>query len=235
MRLRSSTALALSLPLLVSACGQADTREAPATSAPQATSSTAGSPRVTPTDGVAAPAAEAPSPEPMAAGAAEPSSDDAPPAEPAAASARASAASSARAEARTANARGSDDATGDDADEGEEEAPRYTAEQLEAAARHALGAAAEDGSGDNDCETAYARLKALMTTIEREAPGTVQPLPPEDRFLAVCAGLPLEMQRCLVVEYAIAHEAECTRLHAALEPAARARLDGLMTAGGQAR
>jgi hypothetical protein len=131
--------------------------------------------------------------------------------------------SSARAEARAGDA--NDDGAEDDL-------PEYSAEQLEAAARHALGAASRVGEGTNDCETAYARLRALVTTIEQEAPGTVQALPPEDRFLAVCSGLPAEMQRCLVVEYAIEHEATCTELHESLDPATRARLDGLMHSDG---
>jgi hypothetical protein len=210
-RLRTRASLAFALTLLVACTGE-DEPTGAEDSAPAAEARPAAAPTVT-----------EPAPEVALAAADEAAAEAAPEAEPATAEV-----SSARAEARAG------DATGDGAnDDGpDDDLPEYSAEQLEAAARHALGAASRVGEGTNDCETAYARLRALVTTIEQEAPGTVQALPPEDRFLAVCSGLPAEMQRCLVVEYAIEHEATCTELHEALDPATRARLDGLMHGDG---
>ncbi len=105
-------------------------------------------------------------------------------------------------------------------------------DRLERAARRALAEAARVPAGQNDCETAYARLSALVASMAREDPTSVRELPAQDRFLATCARLPAEMQRCLVVEHAIDHEAECAREHQALEPELRASLDALMNGGG---
>jgi hypothetical protein len=219
MRLRTCAPLA-TLAFLLAACA----KEEPPAPAPSATTAAVA------TERVAEPEAAPPSalPADVAAEAHEP---EAPAAEtPSPAAADVAEVSSARAAPRTPSAPPADPGAEEEA-EADDDAPQYTAEQLEEAARHALGAASRVGAGSNDCETAYARLAALMHTLEREAPGTVQPLPAEDRFLAVCSSLPAEMQRCLVVEYAIEHEAECRRLHEALSPEVRARLDALMSGG----
>ncbi len=104
--------------------------------------------------------------------------------------------------------------------------------QLVEVAERALEEASRVAPGANDCETAYGRLAAILASIERDAPDSVRELPAQDRFLGVCSRLPEAMQRCLVVDHAIANEAACAAEADALDPALRAELEALMGAGG---
>lgn len=90
-------------------------------------------------------------------------------------------------------------------------------------------AAAVPSEGEDLCGTSYRGLQAMTEQLRRTMPEQPSnPLPPRDAFLEVCRDMPQEVQRCLVISYAVDHQEECETQSTNLDPALRARIDALM-------
>ena len=79
------------------------------------------------------------------------------------------------------------------------------------------------------CERAYVELEGLVKTA-RAIPGNqANPkVPDKALFLATCKEAPAEMQKCLVMSYAMQHHADCKKANAKLAPALKAKLKAMM-------
>ena len=86
--------------------------------------------------------------------------------------------------------------------------------------------------GSDDCERGYNGLVAMVGALQQQLDamggGQRQPLPDQGAFLSACRELPTEVQRCLVVSYALEHRAECEAAKNQLDPEVRARIQRLM-------
>lgn len=98
----------------------------------------------------------------------------------------------------------------------------------------AIGAALQEAAnaqaaGGTSCEQAY-NGAAAMVRVMHEQMGDQVPaqLPSRPEFLAACATLPEEMQRCLIVSYAMSHGQECQQAQQRVDPAIMRRVDELM-------
>ncbi len=84
-----------------------------------------------------------------------------------------------------------------------------------AAAAAALEAAINAGSmapGNTPCEQAYNGARAMIEALESQAGMGSARLPNQDEFLALCGSMPEEAQRCMVIEYSMAHREDCRRV-----------------------
>ncbi len=108
-----------------------------------------------------------------------------------------------------------------------------TMEQVGTAIEGAIAAAAAiPANGDSRCVLAYRSLEAMLTRLQRDLPNAPsRQLPPRDRFVEVCNEMPAELQQCLVISYAVEHQAECQQASDNMDPALRARVEGMMQSG----
>ncbi len=94
-------------------------------------------------------------------------------------------------------------------------------------AMNAANAAAHDE--EDDCEAAYSSLQVLYARLRDMGPtAEPRPLPTRAQFVAACRTLSPELQRCMRLEYNVAHREDCAALQAELDPATRARLRDTM-------
>jgi len=106
------------------------------------------------------------------------------------------------------------------------DAPNLEAEGM-AAVGAAMKAASEAPKGNTPCESAYNGMKAMMQAMEKQFPGAGANLPERSKFVAECSKLPPEVQKCLDVNYALAHMAECDAAQQKLDPETKARLKSM--------
>jgi hypothetical protein len=95
----------------------------------------------------------------------------------------------------------------------------------------ALGAAAQAPKGDTPCEQAYNGITAMIEAMEKSMPkggGAKNEMPTKEKFMAGCSALPKEMQQCMVMSYAMAHQKECQDAQAKMDPATAAKVKELM-------
>ncbi len=98
-----------------------------------------------------------------------------------------------------------------------------------AALGEALKAAAAAGGG-TPCEQAYNGIEAMVKAMEAKmGPGKSKPLPPKEKFLTACAELPANVQQCMSMNYAMAHQQECQDAQTKLDPAVKEKFKALMT------
>jgi hypothetical protein len=95
----------------------------------------------------------------------------------------------------------------------------------------ALGAAAQPPKGDTPCEQAYNGVMAMVEAMEKSMPN--QPskkgeMPTKEKFMAGCSALPKDMQQCMVMSYAMGHQAECQAAQQKMDPATAAKVKELM-------
>lgn len=98
------------------------------------------------------------------------------------------------------------------------------------------GAAAEATKATpSTCKTAFAGLRAVVQELQQaEAPGAPKSMPSQARFLQLCESLPPPAQECLVVSFAVEHQAECQSIEAGLAPEHKRALRGLLAQGPSA-
>jgi len=91
------------------------------------------------------------------------------------------------------------------------ESMKKLGEALGRAARAADEASAEGGS---TCDRAYAGALAMANALHEQMGSANQEpdLPSRDEFVSACSELPEEVQRCMMVGYAIQNQAECRRV-----------------------
>ena len=98
----------------------------------------------------------------------------------------------------------------------------------------ALGAglqAAAEAKGDTPCEQSYNAIDAMIKAMEKQMPPggkSKAAMPDKAKFLEGCKALPPQMQQCMVMSYAMAHQAECTEAQKKLDPATVAKVKALM-------
>ena len=83
------------------------------------------------------------------------------------------------------------------------------------AATAAIEAAAEEVDGAEPCVQAWTGIQRMVAVARTLNPRTgaeaERDLPSPDEFMRLCGELPEPVQRCLVMSYALQHEAECAR------------------------
>jgi hypothetical protein len=84
-----------------------------------------------------------------------------------------------------------------------------------------------NATGNTPCETSYSTLEGIA---KASAPaGEQKRLMPKDQFLASCKELPPQLQKCLVLGYAMEHGDTCQEARNKLDPAGQERLRKLMS------
>jgi hypothetical protein len=95
----------------------------------------------------------------------------------------------------------------------------------------ALGAAAEAPKGDTPCEQAYNGITAMVAAMQKNMPPggkTTGDMPTKEKFMAGCGALPKDLQQCMVMSWAMAHQKECADAQAKMDPATAAKVKELM-------
>ncbi|MEM6956632.1 MAG: hypothetical protein AAF645_13140 [Myxococcota bacterium] len=111
------------------------------------------------------------------------------------------------------------------------ESPAAAAERLAAAASEANGAPGAQGAaeglqalaeamragsnpeGNTPCERAYNGMIAMVAALGKAQNDTAPSgAPPRDEFIPACEQLPETAQRCMTVDYGMAHQEECMRV-----------------------
>lgn len=83
----------------------------------------------------------------------------------------------------------------------------------------AMQAAQSAPKGKTPCETAFNGMEAMIKVLQK-APGQQKGgMPPKAKFLAACADLPVAVQNCMSVDYAMSHLQECQEAQQKLDPA----------------
>lgn len=83
----------------------------------------------------------------------------------------------------------------------------------------AMQAAQAAPKGATACETAFNGMEAMIKVLEK-APGAQKgAMPPKAKFLAACAELPVAVQNCMSIGYAMSHMQECQEAQQKLDPA----------------
>jgi hypothetical protein len=101
------------------------------------------------------------------------------------------------------------------------------------ALEQAIQEAAEAEGGDN-CERGYNGLVAMLSALQQNLGGLGnRQVPAREDFLGACRELPPEVQQCMVVNYALAHRAECETAKDSLDPEVRTRIQRMMESGSQ--
>lgn len=92
------------------------------------------------------------------------------------------------------------------ADEAAEEAEEATEEAEEEAPAAAAG-------GGDTCEEAYAGIMQMVAAMKKQLGGGTGEVEEDEakkaEFMEKCGALPPEVQQCLVMSYAMEHQAEC--------------------------
>lgn len=96
-----------------------------------------------------------------------------------------------------------------------------------------LGAALQAGEANSNlppCEQAHASIVAMLAAMQKQfGPGQANgAMPSREQFVAGCSQLPEQMQRCMTMQYAMAHQEECNQARENLDPATMARVQELM-------
>lgn len=124
-----------------------------------------------------------------------------------------------------------------------EEPPEYVKKAVkagvEASEKTAEQAPTKDGAPaqtakatSSTCKTAFAGLRAVVLELQKaEAPGAPRSVPSEARFVQLCESLPPAAQECLIVSYAVEHQAHCQSIEAGLAPEQKRALRGLLAQG----
>lgn len=124
-----------------------------------------------------------------------------------------------------------------------EEPPEYVKKAVkagvEASAKSSNEAPTKDGAPaesnkatPSTCKTAFAGLHAVVQELQQaDAPGAPGRMPSQTRFLQLCESLPPPAQECLVVSYALEHQAHCQSIEAGLAPEHKRALRGLLAQG----
>jgi hypothetical protein len=98
----------------------------------------------------------------------------------------------------------------------------------------ALGAAmnaAAEAKGDTPCEQAFNAIDAMIKAMEKNMPpggNSTGQMPDKAKFIAGCKELPPQVQQCMVMSYAMAHQQECKDAQAKVDPATMAKVKALM-------
>lgn len=114
--------------------------------------------------------------------------------------------------------------------------PTHDPSQAEQPTEPAVEATSGAASGAGEaCETAYGDTVQIVKSLHesmarsgREVDESEYAPPDRARYLEVCATLPAETQRCLVMAHAIANSEACQAEIDALEPAHRTAYNELM-------
>ncbi|MCS6799100.1 MAG: hypothetical protein NZ898_11315 [Myxococcota bacterium] len=108
--------------------------------------------------------------------------------------------------------------------------------QVVAAVERALEQAqSADREGATPCEQAWASYEAIVTSLVGETGRGPVATVDRSTYLAVCASLPLDVQRCLGMRYAMRHPEQCRRVQSGLDGETRARIHALMRGAREAR
>ncbi len=93
----------------------------------------------------------------------------------------------------------------------------------------AMKAAMEAPKGATDCESAYNGVLAMTQALEK-AIGKSQggEMPTKDTFVKACTELPPVVQKCMVIGYAMSHQAECTEAQNKLDEPTKAKMQKMM-------
>jgi len=80
-----------------------------------------------------------------------------------------------------------------------------------AALGQALAAGTMQAEGGTPCEQAYNGMRAMVEALQKAAPGGMSSgmMPEQSEFMSACNQLPEEAQQCMVMSYAVQHQAEC--------------------------
>ena len=93
----------------------------------------------------------------------------------------------------------------------------------------AAGSAIAAAAGLPHCERAFVELEGLIKAANAIPGNQANPTAPDKAlFLATCKAAPPEMQKCVVMSYAMQHHAECKKADAKLDPALKAKLKAMM-------
>ncbi len=109
--------------------------------------------------------------------------------------------------------------------------PQGVAKALESAraVASAAGSAIAAAAGLPHCERAFVELEGLIKAANAIPGNQANPTAPDKAlFLATCKAAPPEMQKCVVMSYAMQHHAECKKADAKLDPALKAKLKAMM-------
>ncbi|QQR88880.1 MAG: hypothetical protein IPJ88_11675 [Myxococcales bacterium] len=109
-----------------------------------------------------------------------------------------------------------------------EQAPVKT-ETLPKPIQEAVAAAEKEKEGPNDCDQAYRGLSAAMEKLRANSPeGIPKSMPKYEVFMEHCESLPPGAQQCLVLPYALSHQAECRKEQDNLDDPSKQKLQSLL-------
>lgn len=95
----------------------------------------------------------------------------------------------------------------------------------------ALAAAHAAEVGASLCDAAYESAAELVRVVRERFPDDARDLPPRELFTTACERMPENVQRCMLVRYAVEHQEECAQAQEALPAADRERMERLL--GGE--
>ncbi len=99
---------------------------------------------------------------------------------------------------------------------------------LDETVTEALAAAHAAEVGASTCDAAYESAAELVRVVRERFPEEVHDMPPRELFVSHCEQLPAAAQQCLVVRYAVAHEAQCRRVQQSLPEGQRRQMEQLL-------
>lgn len=95
--------------------------------------------------------------------------------------------------------------------------------------QEAVAAAEKEKEGPNACDQAFRGLSAAMEKLRQSsAQGIPKSMPKYEVFMEHCENLPEGAQKCLVLPYALAHQAECRQEQDKLDDATKQKLQTLL-------
>ncbi len=99
---------------------------------------------------------------------------------------------------------------------------------LDETVTEALAAAHAAEVGASVCDAAYESAAELVRVVRERFPEEVHEMPPRELFVSHCERLPEPAQQCMVVRYAVEHEAECRRVQGTLSEDQRRQMEQLL-------
>jgi hypothetical protein len=92
---------------------------------------------------------------------------------------------------------------------------------------HDDSALPEDG---DYCTTAYGTFKNMLETMSKKT-GREAQVPEKKRFVKACSELPEDMQKCLIMRYAMKHPKQCEKMKQNIDPKTLAKVQEIMGPG----